>query len=433
MLRFAPSPTGDMHIGNLRVAIFNHIIAKQTNEELSIRIEDTDKERNINGKDKEILQILDGFGVEYFNAIHQSDNIKFHRQVGMQLLTDKKAFACFCSEETISKKREEAKANKKPYRYDGTCENLIDEEVINNENPFVIRLKKPINSIEYTDEIKGNFKTKPYDIDSFIILRADKYPTYNFACAVDDMLMDISLVIRGEDHLSNTPKQIAIRDSAGYDKIIKYAHLPIILNGETGKKMSKRDSASSIQWLLEEGFVPSAIVNYLILIGNNTPTEIFTLDEAIEWFDINKISKSPAQFDLTKLRFLNRKHLLKVDDMSLSKSLGFADDDIGKLAKLYLEESSTLKEIQAKLDVIFGEKTVIKDFEEEFEILKKAIKETPFFNNFNDYKKELMAKSGLKGKKFFKPLRQLLTGVENGPELSQIYPLIKNYISEIVK
>ena len=432
MLRFAPSPTGDMHIGNLRVAIFNHIVAKQKGEKLTIRIEDTDKERNIEGKDREILDILNGFGIEYFNVIKQSDNLKFHRQMGLQLLSEKKAFSCFCSEEEISKKRELAKQNKQPYRYDGTCENLKDIDIIDNENKFVVRLKKPSQSIKFTDKIKGDFEIQPNDIDSFILLRVDKYPTYNFACAIDDMLMDISLVIRGEDHLSNTAKQIAIRDALNYDKKIEYAHLPIILN-QDGKKMSKRDNASSIKWLLEEGFIPSAITNYLILIGNKTPTEIFTLDEAIEWFNIENISKAPAKFDLNKLRFLNRKHLEKLDDMILSKSLGFADNDIGKLAKLYLEESSTLKELKSKIDNIFGEKEVLKDFEDEFRLLKEEMKKLTYFDNFNDYKKELMSKTKLKGKRFFKPLRHLLTGVENGPELSQIYPLIKNYILEIVK
>jgi glutamyl-tRNA synthetase len=279
MLRFAPSPTGDMHIGNLRVALFNYLEASKRGEELIIRIEDTDKERNIEGKDAEIVALLDLFGIKYRDVLYQSKNFKFHSAMAIDLLHRKKAFNCFCTQEELQAKKEAAKEAKKAYRYDGTCENLPAEEVIDNPKPFSVRIKKPTSPIAFKDIIKGEISFEPDDIDSFIILRVDKTPTYNFACAVDDMLSDISIVIRGEDHLSNTPKQIHIRRSLGYEKEIEYAHLPIILNAE-GKKMSKRDNASSVKWLLEEGFLPEAIANYLILIGNKTPKEIFTLQEA---------------------------------------------------------------------------------------------------------------------------------------------------------
>ena len=432
MLRFAPSPTGDMHIGNLRVALFNYILSVQKNEPLIIRIEDTDKERNIEGKDKEIIGILDLFGIKYRDVIYQSENIKYHRAMALQLIHEKIAFNCFCLPETLDTKREKAKSEHKPYRYDDACLKLTPEQTIDNDMPFTVRLRKPTVDVEFTDVIKGKMSFKPDDIDSFIILRADKTPTYNFACAIDDMIADISMVIRGEDHVSNTPKQIAIRAALNYTKEIHYAHLPVILN-DSGKKMSKRDDASSVKWLLEEGFLPSAIINYLILIGNKPPKEIFELEEALEWFDLAGISKAPAKFDITKLRFINKKHLEKLDDVELSRYVGFADKDIGKLAKAYLEEVSTTKELREKISSIFSVKTVPQEFEEAAAKMKETLLEAPFFEEFDDFKAYLMQESGLKGKNFFKPLRILLSGAEHGPELDVIYPYIKNYLAEIVK
>ena len=397
-----------------------------------IRIEDTDKERNIEGKDKEILDILGIFGIEYKELMYQSNNLRFHSMMALQLLHDKKAFNCFCRPEDLEQKREEAKEAKKAYRYDGACENLPAELTIDNMNPFVVRLKKPENAITVNDLIKGEITFSPDDIDSFIIMRQDKTPTYNFACAVDDMLADISLVIRGEDHVSNTPKQIAIRDALGYDKKIEYAHLPIILNDE-GKKMSKRDNASSVKWMFEEGYLPSAIANYLILIGNKPPKEIFTLEEAKEWFDINAISKAPARFDLDKLKFINKEHLRMLDAKELSRYVGFADDDIGEVAKIFLDEVSTLKELRAKIEPIFAKKEIAEEFSEATAKMQAIIKDAPHFEEFEAFKSYIMENSGLKGKNFFKPLRLLLTGTEHGPELSDIYPYLKNYIKEIIK
>ncbi len=432
MLRFAPSPTGDMHIGNLRVALLNSICSKQRNEPLIIRIEDTDTERNIEGKDREILELLALFNIEYKEVIYQSAQLKYHRAMAIQLLHDKKAFNCFCTPAELNAKRERAKKEKKPFRYDETCSHLRAEETIDNTNPFTIRLRRPQHDITVVDKIKGSITFSAFDVDSFIIMRQEKYPTYNFACAVDDMISDISLVIRGEDHMSNTPKQIAVRDALGYDKAIEYAHLPIILNNE-GKKMSKRDDASSVKWLLKEGYLPQAIANYLILIGNKVPQEIFTVDEALKWFTLENISKSPARFDLDKLKFINREHLKRLDHKELSRYVGFADDEIGALAHLYLEESGTLKELRSKIEPIFAEKVIPQQYQQSAQTLKSVIQEAPFFEEYSDFQNHTMQQSGLKGKFYFKSLRLLLTGAEHGPEISDIYKYLKNYLAEVVK
>jgi len=429
MVRFAPSPTGDMHIGNLRVALFNYIVAKQENEQYLVRIEDTDNERNIEGKDRAILEILNTFGIKYDQVVYQSENFKLHWKFATDLLSQKKAFVCFCTPEEIDKEREKAKQEKRAYRYSGKCEELDDVEVLQREDePFVVRLKKPQNSIKFQDVIKGEFEFEPFDVDSFVILRQNKIPTYNFACAVDDMIYDISLIIRGEDHLSNTPKQIAIQKALGYDKNIKYAHLPIILNNN-GKKMSKRDEASSVMWLLEEGFLPEAIANYLILLGNKTPKEVFSLDEAIEFFKLENLSKSPAKFDIDKLRFINREHLKQTDDLA---SLLQIHKSLNHLAKVYLEEASTLKELKIKIDEVLAKREYPTEWKEEIELLKKEILSKDFEDDYNEFKNRISKNTGLKGKKLFMPLRLILTNQTHGPNISDIYPAIKGFIKDLI-
>ncbi|MGB5793641.1 glutamate--tRNA ligase [Poseidonibacter sp.] len=423
MLRFAPSPTKDMDISNLRAAIFNYIVSKQLNENLVIRIEDTNKDKNIEGKDKEILEILSLFSIEYSYAVHQSDSLKYHQKMAMQLLTQKKAFSCFCGDEKLKELEEEAKKKNESFKYDGFCETLSDEAVLEVNAPFTVRIKKPEDDIQFNDLLKGDLKSTADDIDSFIILRHDKTPTYNYACAIDDMLMDISLVIRTQDHLFDTPKQIHIRNSLGYTKEVKYVHLPTI----------QSDNEISVKSLIDEGFLPSAIANYLVLLGNETPTEIFTLEEAITWFKIEDISKNESKFDIEKLKFINKKHLEIMDDMRLSKILGFADSDIGKLAKIYLEEANTINDIKSKLEAVFASKTVCEGFENEFLTLKECLVKAPYFDDFNELTKYLTTQTTLRDDTLDKTLRYALTGATNGPKLSDIYPLIKNYLGEIIK
>lgn len=422
MLRFAPSPTGGMNIGDLRVAILNYIVSKQLNEGLIVRIEDTDGEKIIEGKDKEILQILSLFSIDYERAVHQSDSLKYHQKMVMQLLAKKKAFSCFCGDAKLKELEEEAKANGKANKYDGFCATLSDETILNTNSPFTIRIKESKEDINFVDSIKGELNYSTSDMDSFIILNHDKTPTANYAAAVDDMILDISTVIRDEKHISNTANQIFIRKSLGYDKEISYAHLSSITNSDI-----------TVQSLIDDGFIPSAIANYLVLLGNETPSEIFTLEEAIEWFDIKNISKESVNFDMDKLKAINKIHLEKFDDMRLSKILGFADTDIGKLGKILLNESSTIKEIKLKIDLIFAPKITCEGFEKEFVELKLCIQDAPYLDNYMELEKYLIEKTGFKNENLLKPLKYILTGREDGAEISEIYPLIKNYLGEIAK
>ena len=430
MYRFAPSPTGDMHLGNLRVAILNYVCSLQDKSGFIIRIEDTDKERNIPGKDKEILEILELFGIKWDTLYYQSKNLKFHREFAAKLLIDKKAFSCFCTESELEAKKEAAKARGEAYRYDGTCEHLNDNEVLNNQKPFVVRMKKPLCAMKFKDAIKGEISFEPENVDSFVIMRADFTPTYNFACAVDDMLEGVTFVIRGEDHVSNTPKQDLIREGLGYTGKMNYAHLPILLNIE-GKKMSKRENESSVKWLFEQGFLPEAIANYLILLGNKTPTEIFTIEDAVKWFDITKISRSPARFDVKKLEQINREHI-KLASKERIKEIFGVDESKVELVKFYTQESSLVPEIKAKVEAIYSPKIAPDEYKNEFEIIKKAARNLKPCESFDEFKKELMSATNLKGKNFFMPLRALLTNDLHGPELSELYPLIKDDLGKIL-
>jgi glutamyl-tRNA synthetase len=423
MLRFAPSPTGDMHVENLRIALFNFLIATQRGESFIVRIEDTDTHRVVEGKDKEILELLALFGIEYKEVIYQSNHLKYHRAMAIQLLHDKKAFNCFCTPAQLDAKRQRANEAKKPFYYDDTCLHLTPEETIDNENPFTIRLRRPESDIKVADTIQGHLNFSAQDVDSFVIMDEKKLPTYNFACAIDDMISDVSFVIRSQEHLSDTPKQIAIRSALGYDKEIEYAHLPMMSNSD----------AVSVKWLLEEGFLPDAIANYLISMSNKVATEIFTLKEALEWFTLDSISKSPEKFDIDKLKFINCEHLKRLEAKELSRYVGFADDEIGALAHLYLKEAKTLKELRSKIEPIFAQKAVPKSYLQSVNVLKEVIKSAPFFNHYADFKTYTMRESALDEKTYLVSLRLILTGAQSGPELADIYMYLKNYLVEVVK
>jgi len=434
MLRFAPSPTGDMHIGNLRVAILNYLVSQQRNESFLVRINDTDKALNIEGKDTEIMQILEKFALIHESVFHQSEHLHMHQIMAIKLLEQDKAFVCTCTEVEIEVDKEKARANNIAYRYSGKCENKDKTQHLKlkeSGTSFVLRLKKPADDIYYHDLIQGDICTTPDVVDAFVILQSDNTPTDNFASACDDMLSGISMVIQEDDKCTETAKQIHIKEQLGFDAEISYAHIPVILS-TSGNAMSEHDDVSYIKWMFEEGFIPDAIINYLLLLGNaKVPKEIFTLPEAIKWFNIEDISKSAAKFDIDKLRFINTRHFKMMDDKELSSLFGFADADIGKLAKIYLEEASTVKELKAKIDPIFAPKDFESEWGDQMRTMEVLIQNAAMMKDFNEFKAYIMKESGLKGKHFFKPFRLLLTGAQHGPELSDIYPLIKSYLLEI--
>lgn len=417
MLRFAPLPTGDMHISNLRVAILNYLVAQQKKEQFLVRIVDTDSKKNIEGKDTEIMMLLEKFALKHNSVFHQSEHLNIHQTLAIRLLDEGKAFVCSCSDEQIDVH----------LPYNGHCQELNKEEYTRlkeSGEPFVLRLKKPDETIVYRDLIRGDITSTPNEIDDFVILRADGTPSYDFAVACDDMLSDVDFIICEENQLSHTPKQIHVKNCLGYENTIQYLHLPLIVN----------DEASSVKWLFEQGFVPDAILNYLLLLEySQAPTEIFTLPQAIEWFDIENISQVEAIFDMNKLRFINREHLKMMNDKQLSTLFGFADADIGKLAKVYLEveEYSTINALKTKIQAIFRPKDFTATWGKEMTLLAEIIADAPAFESFEALTNHLTQKSGLKESNLLTPLSYLLTAQGDGSKLNEIYPYIKSYILEV--
>ena len=429
MLRFAQAPTSDMHINDLRAAILNYIVSQQHNEHFIIRIDDLEKEKNIEGKDTEIMQILEKFALNHDSVFHQSEHLHMHQTMAIKLLKEEKAFLCICTPKETNAHKEKLKNNKvdKEYidSYNGMC---IDapyniDALKEEKTPFTIRIKQPEAPIMYHDLIQGDMTTAPNEIDAFIILHEDGTPSKEFASACDDMLSGISMLISEKEYLLHTARQIHVKKQLGFDAKTHYAHIP---------SPTMKDNNPSVKWLFEQGYIPDAIINYLLLIGTpNTPKKIFTLPEAISWFKLENILSTEATFDIDRLRFINREHLKRIDDKLLSSLFGFADADVGKLVKLYLEEASTINELALKIRPIFAPKCFEGKWTEEMKQLQKIITDAPMIHSFDDFSKHLMHHSGLNEKDFSHALRLLLTGTEEGPDLANIYPLIKSYLLEI--
>lgn len=414
MLRFAFSPTRDMELGDLRVALINFIVAQQRKEDLIVRVDDTSRRNNIEGKDKEYLDILDLFGIRYTQTIHESQNFRFHTAMALQLMHEKKAFSCFCSPEWIQGKIDEAEAANKPYLYDDACANLPAELVIDNTNPFTVRIHRPAKDITVTDAIQGELTFKADTIDSFMILKQDKTPMADFASAVEDMLSDISLVIQDQDHIESAPKQVYVRDALQYDKKVEYAHIPPLTGNDIPSVMS----------LLEQGYLPEAIVNYLISMD---------LEDAVEQFDLAKLSPLPVAFDLEKLKEINKQQLKSMDAKELSRYVGFADAEIGELARLYVDEVVTTRGLKTKIAPIFSERDIPEAYQEQCDTIKRCVKQAPHFEEYGDFKNHIIKETGMTEENFSKALRLLLTNAEAGPELAEIYKHLKNYMGEIIK
>ena len=395
MFRFTIIPNKNMSIDNLRIAILNYLISQQYQNKFYICINDIDKNRVIDGKDTEIMQILEKFALKYSNVYHQSEKKNIYQTLAIHLLEESKAFICTCNDikchnRCIDKSKKE----------------LID--IKNSKKEFSIHIK-------YEDESDK----------SFIILNKDTTPSYEFASACDDMFNGIDFIIENNNFKSYEKRYEYIKSLLGYQAKTQYRYIPEI--------SYKGNKEYTLQKLFEDGYLPDAIINYMLLLGYKDIKEnIFTLPEAIEWFKFENISQESHIFDINILRSLNQEHIKMLDNKLLSTLFNFADQDIGKLAKIYLRNDiSTIKELKSKIEPIFMPKDFNSKWKIQMRILEKVILEAPILNEYNNFIDYLLEKSKLEENEFFKPLRVLLTGMEDGPELSEIYPLIKSYILEI--
>jgi glutamyl-tRNA synthetase len=316
-VRFAPSPTGDPHIGNIRSALFNWLFARHFNGEFILRIEDTDKNRAIEGSLEKILENLKWLGLNYDkNPYIQSERLDIYKKYVEKLLKEEKAYYCFCSSERLEKMRKEQTEKKQAPKYDRKCLSLTKEEIEKNlkeKIPYTVRLKIPEGETKFKDLIRGEVSFQNKEIDDQILLKSDGFPTYHLANVVDDHLMEISHVIRGEEWISSAPKHIILYKTFGWEPP-KFAHLPIIL-GPDKSKLSKRHGAVSVLEYRGQGYLPDALINFMVLLGWNPKTEqeIFSREELIKQFSLDKVQKSSAVFDIKKLDWINGQYIRKID------------------------------------------------------------------------------------------------------------------------
>lgn len=315
--RFAPSPTGYLHLGNARTAIFSYLFARHHRGKFILRIEDTDLERSTKEFEAMLLEDLKWLGLDWDEFYRQSERFDIYREYAQRLIELGHAYPCFCTPEELSLERQEAEKKGIPYRYSGKCRALDKkevEELKESGKSYTIRFKVPYGEyVVFEDLIKGHIAINTDDFGDFVIIRSDGTPTYNFVVVIDDALMGITHVIRGEDHIPNTPKQILIYRALGFD-VPKFAHLPVIL-GEDRSKLSKRHGAVSVRNYREEGYLPQALFNYLCLLGWSSPKEgkeIYSKEELIEIFDLKDINTSPAVFSKEKLRWMNGVYIREV-------------------------------------------------------------------------------------------------------------------------
>ncbi|EJP72467.1 MAG: glutamate--tRNA ligase [SAR86 cluster bacterium SAR86B] len=304
--RFAPSPTGTLHIGGVRTALFNYVYAKKHSGKFLVRIEDTDRERSTKEFERNILESLDSIGLSPDeNPINQSERGDVYQAAAQKIIDSEQAYYCNCSVERLEKMRSEQQANGQKPQYDGKCRNLNLEK----SNDTVLRLKTPLDGqIVVKDHVRGDIIFNNEELDDLIILRSDGTPTYHLCNVVDDYEQGVTTVIRGEDHISNTPRQIHIQNALDYPKL-EYAHLPLVL-GADKKRLSKRHAATSLAEYKDEGYLDSAILNTLARLGwSRGEKEVFYLEDLIKDFEISEVQKAGAIFDVTKLDFLNSQHM----------------------------------------------------------------------------------------------------------------------------
>ena len=317
--RFAPSPTGYLHIGGVRTALFCWLYAKQQQGQFVLRIEDTDKERSTQASVQAIFDGMRWLNLEYDEGpYYQTQRLERYQAIVQQLINDGHAYRCTCSQTRLDALREQQMANRQKPKYDGHCRDAAIKA--DHHEPYVVRFKTPLEGqTDIHDLVKGTVTIDHTELDDMIIARSDGTPTYNLAVTVDDMDMQITHVIRGDDHLNNTPRQILLYQALSAE-LPAFAHVPMIV-GHDGKRLSKRHGAVSVIQYQEEGILPAALLNYLVRLGwSHGDQEIFTQDEMIEYFDFKHISRSPATFDHDKLLWLNQQYLIAMSDYELAET-----------------------------------------------------------------------------------------------------------------
>lgn len=472
-VRFAPSPTGYLHIGGLRTALFNYLYARHTGGDMLLRIEDTDRTRFVEGALENLLKALKWAGIEIDEGVMLDENgevtergdcgpyIQSERvEKGIynkyidQLIEEGKAYYCFCSQERIDKVRDQQRADGLTPKYDGLCRSLPLEEAkkrVAAGEPHTVRLKLPVNrDITFNDRIKGKITFNTDDQDDQVLIKRDGFPTYHFAVVVDDHLMGITHVVRGDEWVSSTPKHVYLYEAFGW-QAPEYIHLPTVLNKDH-KKYSKRNGDGMVEDFIEEGYMPEGLINFLALLGwsPDSEEEIFTMKQLAEQFDFDRVNKTGAVFDKRKLDWVNGHYVrdLSVDELAekikpFMIKAGLIDEsypedklkllaatwqsainkfsDAPELSKNYFiddrqmswddeaVEAISTEDAKKLIDSFLNHLDQVDEIDEEFatSVMKKIQKET-----------------GIKGKNLWFPVRAAITGSVHGPELSNAFIII---------
>ncbi|MCX5907732.1 MAG: glutamate--tRNA ligase, partial [Deltaproteobacteria bacterium] len=445
-VRFAPSPTGLLHVGNARTALFNYLFARQQGGTFILRLEDTDAERSTREAEATILEDLHWLGLDWdegpekpgaYGPYRQSERLEIYRRFANELLEKGKVYRCYCTPEELEEKRKRFLARGVPPKYDGRCRNLMAEEekaLVAEGRRASLRFKVEARRVEFEDLVKGRVSFDGLGIGDFIVLRSDGGAPYNFAAVVDDELMQVSHVIRGEDHLTNTPRQILLYQALGFP-LPRFAHLSMIL-GPDRSPLSKRHGATAVAHFREEGYLPQALVNYLAMLGwsSEDGQEIFEIGEMVKKFSLKRVSRSSAIFDFDKLNWVNRAHLkalggekivplaspfLKKAGIPVEEKTG---ESIRASLEPFLEEANTLAQLAEEAKIFFDEGFLLESSAQEVlakkenqKVLQGFIEELKAVEEFTPEKfKPFVTRLGKRversGQGLYLPLRVALTG-----------------------
>jgi nondiscriminating glutamyl-tRNA synthetase len=468
-VRFAPSPTGLLHVGNVRTALYNWLLARHFGGSFILRIEDTDPERSKPKYEKQLMDDLRWLGLEWDEGIdcggdygpyRQSDRYGIYQKFAQQLLDEHKAFRCFCSEEELERVRQGQLAYNATPHYSGRCRHLSAAEIeahLKKGTPFTLRLRVRPGSVGFSDLVFGRIEIDTIQISDPVLLRSDTSPTYNFCCVIDDSLMKISHVIRGDGHLSNTHRQILLYEALGAP-IPKFAHLSTIL-GPDGQKLSKRHGATSVEEFWRQGYLPEALANYLALLGWSSPNdgqEIMSLEEITGLFDLTRVQKNPAIFDVAKLAWMNRSYINKTaGDVLVDKARVFFADAgfvpvqpdpaarpwLAQVIDLMKTHVDHLDQLPNEMSIIYGfeanppeidpnvrdllkkpeGQAVAREFARLVEEREKLTAET-----YREIVGQVKSATHQKGRNLYHPIRAALTGRESGPDLEKLIPLYED-------
>ena len=451
-VRIAPSPTGYLHVGTARTALFNYLFARKEGGIFILRIEDTDIKRSSQEMVDVILDSLKWLGLEWDEGPYfQSERFDIYRKYAEKLVSEGKAYYCYCTPEEIKERKEKVQNQGKVWKYDRRCLHLTDEEKKRFEGEGrskAIRFLVPDGKTDFDDLIHGKIERENQDIEDFVLIKSDGTPGYNFSVVIDDHEMGITHVIRGDDHISNTPKQILVYRALGWDEPA-FAHVPLIL-GQDRSKLSKRHGAVAVSYYRDEGILPEAFVNFLALLGwsPGEDREIFSMDELIKVFSLDRVGKKPAIFDINKLLWMNQEYIRKLDNEELVERIvpylkrsgligdEFDKDYLLKVVHLMKERLQTLRDLEKigyyyfKDDFDYDpkglKKRIYPGVEKRLEMVIEELEKIDEWDEkaCEDVVRRIAEEEGCKAGEIIHPIRLGISGMTFGPGLFELMELL---------